>query len=183
MRSGCSALGSRPDTLAYLVGPLFLVCVLVGLRAVKVHHVLALVAGMLVPAAVGTIDLYQFSRGYASALHSNIRLLAFACAAALALGIVLGSVVRLWPQRIHRWHARISPVASWFVAALAALGSLLLWMRPSYMHVTGDGINIVVRALEEKEGLVGDGSETFAEHTQARAQIRRESPPSRQPSR
>jgi hypothetical protein len=124
----------------------------------------AFVAGLVLPAAVGLVDLHRFSGGYVDLIGDEVRVSYAAIAAAALVPLAVtwarrsGRELR-WPAAAdHRWVAAGVGIAS--AGAVVAL-----WLvRPAVQQVraTGDRWD-AIGLLQAREGLEVDLARTYAE--------------------
>lgn len=164
------ALMTRVDALAYLI-PLPLLGAVAWLAAIpgadrrslgRTYAWFAL--GAAATAALSTVDVVTRAGSYVEHLHGQVTLLRLGFLGSVVAAV---AIVLVWPRlaglrrfaTVHRARAATS------VAAIAALGLLVMWaIRPAF--VIGSGGDFPGVGIDQaREGLPIDATRSYAEHT------------------
>jgi hypothetical protein len=176
---GGAALGAtvmtRIDAVAYLIFVPLLAAVGWIARPRDRRHLLetyaAIVAGIIPPVVLGTLDVQRRSASYYAALRHDVLSLWAACFATAVAGLAL---VVLWPRLgvlrdvVARHRARVATIAAW----LAVVGLTLAWaVRPALQKLrwpsgisSGPYVDINTQ-LQRQEGLFVDGLRNYGERS------------------
>jgi hypothetical protein len=144
---------------AYVLGELALADV-----RERSRFALAVGAGVLATAALGTVDLLAFSRGYYHLEASELRGAWIGFGATLVAGLAVVAVARRRPRIRADVLRRLPRFATGAAVAVAVLGVLALVVRPHLGHVTG-AYNKALTIVQGSQGGPLEPTRTYGEQT------------------